>query len=167
VERGIDFEALLTELARAEVEFIVIGGVCGVLHGSSMMTNDLDIVFARGKENRERLVRVLHGVEASYRDTRPDRLVPTEYDLASPLPHLLMTRFGRLDLLGSAHGGLTYEDLFRRTILVSLDSGVKVRILDLRGLIEMKETANRDKDKLHVMHLRHVLEERRKRGEEL
>jgi len=161
VERGVDFETLLTELARAEVEFIVIGGVCAALHGSPMMTNDLDIVHSRGTENRRRLARVLRSVEACYRDSLPERFVPTENDLASPLH----TKFGKLDLLGSAHGGLDYEDLLWRTVFVDLESGVKVRILDLRGLIEMKEAANRDKDRVHLLHLRHVLEERRKRDE--
>lgn len=165
MERSVDFESLLTELARAEVEFIVIGGVCAALHGSSMMTNDVDIVHSRGTENRRRLARVLRSVEACYRDSLPERFVPTENDLASPLHHLLITKFGRLDLLGSAHGGLDYEDLLWRTVFVDLESGVKVRILDLRGLIEMKEAANRDKDRLHLLHLRQVLEERRKRGE--
>lgn len=161
MERGVDFETLLTELARAEVEFIVIGGVCAALHGSPMMTNDLDIVHSRGTENRRRLARVLRSVEACYRDSLPERFVPTENDLASPLH----TKFGKLDLLGSAHGGLDYEDLLWRTVFVDLESGVKVRILDLRGLIEMKEAANRDKDRVHLLHLRHVLEERRKRDE--
>lgn len=165
MEPGTDFEALLTELARAEVEFIVIGGVCAALHGSPLATQDLDIVHSRGEKNRKRLARVLRSVEACYRDSLPEKYVPTEHDLASPLHHILITRLGRLDVLGSAHGGLGYEDLLRRTMCVDLDTGVQVRILDLRGLIEMKEAANREKDRLHLIQLRRVLEERQKRGE--
>ncbi|NOT30659.1 MAG: hypothetical protein HOP15_09460 [Planctomycetes bacterium] len=159
-----DFEALLTELARAEVEFIVIGGVGAVLHGVPIGTFDLDIVHSRGAESRRRLVRVLAALEACYREHLPERFVPTEHDLASPLHHLLTTRLGKLDLLGTAHTGLDYEELLPRTTLVALATGVQVRVMDLRGLIEMKEQAGRDKDKLHLILLRRVYEGRKKPG---
>ena len=38
-----DDQALLTRLLGQQVEFIVIGGFCGVLHGVSLITKDLDI----------------------------------------------------------------------------------------------------------------------------
>jgi len=160
-----DFEALLTELARAEVDFIVIGGVGAVLHGVPIATFDLDLVPSRSAENRKRLARTLDGLEACYREHLPRRFVPTVEDLASPLHHLLATRLGNLDVLGTAHAGLDYEDLLPRTTLVPLETGVRVRVLDLRGLIEMKERSARDKDKLHLILLRQAFEERRRRGE--
>lgn len=159
-----NFEALLTELARAEVDFIVIGGVAAVLHGVPIGTFDLDLVHSRSAKNRRRLARILREVGACYREHLPERFVPTEHDLASPLHHLLMTRMGNLDLLGTAHTGLDYEELLPRTTSVSLETGVQIRVMDLRGLIEMKEQAGRDKDKLHLVLLRQAFEARGKQG---
>jgi hypothetical protein len=48
-----DFGALLRVLFDAGVEFIVIGGVAGVAHGSARLTRDLDVVYARSPENLE------------------------------------------------------------------------------------------------------------------
>ena len=38
-----DDKALLSRLKAHEVEFVIIGGVCGVMHGVPMVTTDLDI----------------------------------------------------------------------------------------------------------------------------
>ena len=50
-----DFEKALAMLTSGGVEFIVIGGVAGTLHGSAFITQDLDVVYARNRENIRRL----------------------------------------------------------------------------------------------------------------
>lgn len=40
-----DFERALGTLTAAGVDFIVIGGVAGALHGSAFLTQDLDAVY--------------------------------------------------------------------------------------------------------------------------
>lgn len=42
-----DFEKLIGALVQADVEFIIVGGAAAVAHGSSRLTQDLDIVYAR------------------------------------------------------------------------------------------------------------------------
>ena len=42
-----DFEKAMATLTGGGVEFIVIGGVAGTLHGSAFITQDLDVVYAR------------------------------------------------------------------------------------------------------------------------
>jgi hypothetical protein len=42
-----DFEGLLRALADGDVEFIIIDGAASVLHGSSRLTQDLDVVYGR------------------------------------------------------------------------------------------------------------------------
>ncbi len=51
-----DFRALFRELDDRKVEFILIGGVAATVHGSSRLTQDLEIVYRRSAENVERLV---------------------------------------------------------------------------------------------------------------
>ncbi len=46
-----EFRALLEALARADVEFIVIGVVAASIHGSPVVTSDLDIVDRLRPEN--------------------------------------------------------------------------------------------------------------------
>ena len=41
------------------VDFVVIGGIAGIAHGSSYPSYDLDLAYARDHENIERLVAAL------------------------------------------------------------------------------------------------------------
>src|SRR5437879_11912351 len=50
-----DFEKALATLTGVGLEFIVIGGVAGTLHGSAFITQDLGVVYARKGENIRRL----------------------------------------------------------------------------------------------------------------
>ena len=38
-----DDQALLSRLQDQKVEFVIIGGFCGVMHGVSLVTRDLDV----------------------------------------------------------------------------------------------------------------------------
>lgn len=55
----IDFPKLLRLLTEHEVAFIIIGGVAAVIHGSSRLTQDLDVVYQRSPQNLTRLVQAL------------------------------------------------------------------------------------------------------------
>ena len=56
-----DFEKALAALKGGAVEFIVVGGVAGVLHRSAFTTQDLDVVYSRSRENIIRLATALNG----------------------------------------------------------------------------------------------------------
>jgi hypothetical protein len=60
-------QAALAVLAAEGVEFLVIGGVGAVLHGSAMLTHDLDIWPKRTPDNLERLARALRTMHARIR----------------------------------------------------------------------------------------------------
>jgi hypothetical protein len=49
-----DFVLILETMVRHQVDFIVIDGVCAVLHGAPRTTLDLDLVHSRGSENLPR-----------------------------------------------------------------------------------------------------------------
>jgi hypothetical protein len=57
-------------MGEARVEFIVVGGVAGVLQGAPIVTFDLDLVHRRTPENVQRLLGVLSSLHARYRDPR-------------------------------------------------------------------------------------------------
>lgn len=73
-----------------------------------------------------------------------------------------MTSAGPLDLLGSIVGGRGFPDLLPRSSWLDLGSGLRVRLLDLEALIEIKEELGREKDRAQVLLLRRTLEQRRR-----
>ena len=158
-----DFFAALRILAEHKAEFVVIGGVGAVMRGAPITTFDLDIVHSRAADNLERLHAALVQLDASYREHTPKVLRPKLEDLALPGYHLLITRFGPLDVLGSVAKGASYADLASRSELFEIAPGVRVRVLALDALIELKEATNREKDRAVLPVLRRTLEEERRR----
>lgn len=157
-----DFLQMLTVMVKHQAEFIVIGGVCGVLHGSTLATKDLDIVHHRTEENLSRLLTALQELHAYYRGRGGQRLAPRKEWLAADGPNLLRTRLGDLEL-GTVSPSRGYDELLPHTELFPITEEVKVPILDLPTLIQVKQEAGRDKDKLAVIMLKATLAEKQKR----
>ena len=158
-ENVADFSAILKVLARHEVEFIVVGGVCAVLLGAPVATFDLDIVHSRTQENLDRLARALGELDAHYREHLPRHVSPAREALAKSGHHLLITRFGPLDVLGSIGEDDDYPTLVSRSEGVQVDRDVSVRILDLDTLIEVKQKTARAKDRYMLEILRAMKED--------
>ncbi|HUT53700.1 MAG TPA: hypothetical protein VM658_09930 [bacterium] len=157
----IDFPELLKALSAAGVDYIVVGGVCAVLHGAPLSTFDLDLVYSRDRENLVRLDQALKELESHYR-MKPEA-APDAHLLDGPGHHLLMTRLGPLDLLGSTVGGEGYQELIAHTETVDLGVGKTVRILDLPTLIRIKQSLARDRDLAVLPILKKTLEEKGKK----
>ena len=153
--KSADFGALVRVLGDAHVEFIVIGGYAGIVHGGPVPTFDLDIIRRRTPENTARLLRVLDDLQAYTRLDRR-RLRVEESHLEGTGALLLATRLGPLDLLGTLNDGRGYEELLPHTDLFEI-AGHAIRVLDLPTLIDVKAAAGRDKDKLAVAHLVAIL----------
>jgi len=62
-----NFLEILKVLKEYQVEFIVVGGVCAVLHGAPISTFDLDLVHSRAPNNIDRLMVALKTLDAHYR----------------------------------------------------------------------------------------------------
>jgi predicted nucleotidyltransferase len=158
----MDFPKLLQTLSEHGVEFIIIGGVAAVIHGSSRLTQDLDVVYRRNPQNIARLVQALRE-QAPYLRGAPPGL-PFQWSEATirmGLNFTLETGLGPLDLLGEVTGGGRYEDLFDHTIEVEV-FGCRCRCLDLEALIRTKRAAGRPKDLEAIAELEAILEERQK-----
>jgi hypothetical protein len=153
-----DFEKALATLAGSGVEFIVIGGVAGALHGSAFMTQDLDVVYARNRENIRRLAAALQPHQPYLRGA-PEGL-PFHWDertIRNGLNFTLTTSFGDLDLIGEATGGGGYEDLLPHSREVS-GFGARFRLLNLDKLIVLKRAVGRPRDLAVVAELQGILE---------
>jgi hypothetical protein len=159
-----DFRSLLTLLAGARVEFIIVGGAAATAHGSARLTQDLDVVYRRTPENISRLVRAL-APHAPYLRGAPPGL-PFSLDektLRNGLNFTLTTKLGALDLLAEITGGGFYEDLLPHSIRLNLYD-VECLCLGLERLIYVKRAAGRPKDLEVLAELETILDEQGGRG---
>lgn len=159
-----DFGGLLRALATGGVEFIVIGGVAGIAHGSARFTRDLDVVYGRSPDNLRRLTAALLPLEPYLRGAPPG--LPFRFDLDTVrrgLNFTLRTTRGELDVLGEIAGGGGYEALVAHSRELEM-FGVRCRCLELDKLIQVKRAAGRPKDLEAIAELEALWEERRRRG---
>lgn len=155
-----DFERLLKTLAEHRVECILIGGVAATAHGSSRLTQDIDVVYSRSSENIDRLVEAIAGLHPYPRGAPPG--LPFHWDrptIERGLNFPLTTDVGDLDLFGEIVGGGAYEDLLPHTLKIK-PFGVECLCLDLEFLIRVKRAAGRPKDLEAIAELEAILQER-------
>lgn len=155
-----DFAALLRRLLSAHVEFILIGGVAGNVHGSARATYDIDVLYRRSADNLARIVEALAPLEPYLRGAPPG--LPFTFDidtLRRGLNFTLTTSEGDIDLLGEVTGGGTYDDLLPASEEVPL-FGLSCRCATLEALIRMKRAAGRPKDLEALAELEALREER-------
>jgi hypothetical protein len=155
-----DFLLILRTLSAHDVEFIIVGGVCGVLHGAPISTFDLDLVHSRAPENVERLLTALKELDARYRDPGRRLIRPGKAQLSSPGHQLLLTKGGPLDLLGEIGSQRGYKQLLTDTVTIEVSPDLQVRVLTLEALIKEKEGMAGDKDKAVLAILRKTLEQK-------
>jgi len=160
---AVDLAQIIPPLVRARVDFILIGGMAGIMHGSARVTFDVDLVYSRTHENIERLAAALTPHDPYLRDAPPS--LPFSWDaktIRSGLNFTLTTSLGDIDLFGEVAGGETYSDLLPHSFDVDAFA-VRFKCIDLPTLIRIKEAAGRPKDREAVAELRILLEESEKK----
>ncbi len=156
-----DEKGLLLRLCERKVEFVVIGGVCGVLHGVSLVTQDLDICCPFTPENLRRLEAAVKGLNPRHRLTANKLPFELTDELCAALKNLfLQTDIGILDCLGEVAGIGRYDQALQRSIVQSMSYG-EFRILDIDALIASKEAVGRERDLLAVRMLRGIKERKK------
>ena len=156
-DRGpVQFYELLRSLVEGNVDFIVVGGVAAVLEGAPVSTFDLDIVYFLDETNIDRLAGVLEELHAVYVDPGGRSIRPTSERLRGGGHHLLRTRHGRLDVMGSVGNALTYPGLLSQSRNQTV-RGLEIIVLGLEALIATKESADRPKDRAVLDLLRETL----------
>lgn len=134
-----------------------------MLHGVPLATFDLDLVPEGSAANLDRLHSCLVSMNAFYRGRGDERLPPERSHLDHRGHILLVTDFGPLDVLGYIGKNWTYERLFDRTEIVDCD-GMKLRILDLETIVQIKKELPREKDQASLPLLESALERKRQNG---
>jgi hypothetical protein len=141
-----DFRALLQALGSAGVRFVVVGGAAATAHGSARLTNDLDIVYARDRENVDRLVRALTPLRPYLRGAPAG--LPFVWDAETVrrgLNFTLDTSAGPIDVLGEIIAGGGFEELVPKSVCLRI-FGLDCLCLGLDALIANKRAVGRPKD---------------------
>jgi len=166
-DAATDFEALLGALVDADVLFIVVGGIAGILHGAGRATYDLDVVYDRSPSNLARTVGALAAFKPYLRGAPPG--LPFRWDaatLASGLNFTLTTTAGAIDLLGEIPGGGDFAALRPHTVALAM-FGRTITCITLDQLIHVKRAAGRPKDLEAIAELEHLAARRESSGDAL
>jgi predicted nucleotidyltransferase len=155
---------LLHRLVAHGVDFVVVGGVAMVLHGSSRNTNDLDIVYATDAANLEALGEAMIELGAKLRDVPDDvPFVPDARTLRQISVLTLDSDDGRIDLLVAPAGSPSYARLRARAERIAV-GGAAFLIASLEDLESMKRAAGRPKDLIDLEEIEVIRRLRRQRG---
>jgi hypothetical protein len=160
VERRAEFqpEAVIDLFGRHRVRYILIGGLAGITHGAPIVTQDIDVCYARDRENLEALAAALAEVHAELRGADPGP--PFRLDaktLANGDAFTFTTDVGAIDILGTPAGTSGYDDLAATAEPFDL-FGHRVLVAAIADIIRMKRAAGRPKDLLAVEQLGALLD---------
>ena len=165
------FEPIFGALNRAEVRYVVVGGVAVVLHGHVRATVDLDLVIDLSPDEARKAIEVLLSL-----GLRP--AVPVEaIDFADPdirarwvSDHGMLVfpmrdpndPFRHVDVF--TRSPIEFEELMSRSEVVQLHGQV-VRVASIPDLISMKRTAGRSQDLADIEKLEAIIREREAKHE--
>jgi predicted nucleotidyltransferase len=157
---------ILAVLAEHGVDYVVIGGIGGVLHGSPMTTNDLDVVPALKKANMDSLAAALNEMNARILSHEAPDGIEVEWtakDLQRWIVDFrflnVMTDYGQLDLIHRPEGTTGYQELAANAEEMDLDD-VVIRVAALEDIIRSEQAVARERDLEQLPTLRLLLEER-------
>jgi predicted nucleotidyltransferase len=155
-----DLTDIIERLAKAEVDFVLVGGLAAVTYGSSMATQDIDICCSLAPDNLLRIQSALANLNPVHRMTT--NLVPlelTEKNCMSLKNLYLETDWGQLDCLGEILGLGGFEEVKHLSETIELD-GIECRILQIDALITAKKAMGRPKDIETIKQLEVIQRER-------
>ncbi len=144
---------LLERLNKHAVEYVLVGGVAAVVHGSQLVTGDVDICAPLDAPNLARIVAALSDLQTKFRMTPDRRPLPLEPEELAGFKNLyLETDLGQLDILSEIAGVGDYSAVALHTVTLDL-GGTTCRVLDLDALILSKKALGRPRDLQAVIEL--------------
>jgi predicted nucleotidyltransferase len=151
-----DLHLLLQRLADAGVGFVVVGGYAGMMHGSALITQDVDVCAVLSAGNLEKIRRAFADINPVHRQTHR-RLSFLEHPApGQPLENLyLRTDQGVIDILSSILGVGDFARLRQNAIELPM-FGRTYPVISIEDLIAAKEAVGREKDLLAAKELRAI-----------
>jgi predicted nucleotidyltransferase len=166
-----EIEGVLEALNRAQVRYLVVGGVAVVLHGYLRTTADLDLIVQLERENVLRAVRALGDIQ--YRPRAP---VSAEAFAEREMREQWIREKGLavFSLWSPAHPTLEidlfvtepfeFEAVYARALRVPLKR-TEVTVIGLEDLIALKRQVGRPRDEEDIAALESLKDAQRQREE--
>ena len=123
---------LFAILDKSQLEYITIGAFGALLHGSGVLSDNIDIVPSTRPANLDRLRQAYIALNARTPKNKQLRLDPGEQPKALTR---MLTRSGPLNIILTPAGTNGYDDLRRKAIREPLGFGVRTTLASLDDII--------------------------------
>ena len=137
---------LLRRLVAQKIEFVLVGGLAAIAHGSAAVTEDVEVCIRFDEATLTAVLRALEGTNPK------ERMNPARRPLGSaPLRFVrnrklfVATDEGVIDFLGELTGLGTLERVAANAVTLQL-ADFPVRVMGLQDLIASKRALARPKD---------------------
>ena len=145
----LDAQRIFDQLARHEVDFVLVGGLAAQTHGNTRMINDVDVIPAPDPQNLARLAKALRALQARVLNPGHENLEIDAVMLPRATIWQLATPHGDIDVLHEPPGVAPYPELRERALVIALDD-VRVPVAGRDDLIRMKLARGRPVDRADV-----------------
>lgn len=153
-----NLKALLKRLLDYNVDFVLAGGLACVVHGSPLVTQDVDICVFFDDLQIAKLREALKDLDPKFRmnpNFKPSFLDHPKR--SSELKNIyLETSLGILDMMSELQPVGDFQAVSRSAVTIRL-YGHDCKVVSLEDLISIKEMMSRPKDKEALLHLREIL----------
>jgi hypothetical protein len=132
-----DLKALLKNLLEHEIDYVLIGGFAGVVYGSTIVTQDLDICAAITEEQVKKLRKALKDLNPRHRmnpNVKPSFLDYPK-DIKGTNNIYLETDLGILDIVSETQPAGDFTEIKRRSLEISLYE-YRCRVISKENILE-------------------------------
>lgn len=153
-----ELQRLLERVVRAEIDCVLVGGYAAMVHGVSLVTQDIDFCTHFSRGNLER-------IHAAVADLHPYHFLTPQclpFEIPPGFEHGLHnlyigTDLGRLDCVGEVAGIGDYAAALAESLPLQLPYG-RVFMLSRKAMIRAKSALDRPRDRIAVLELRAIEE---------
>ncbi|MBN1378204.1 MAG: hypothetical protein JXA04_03120 [Gammaproteobacteria bacterium] len=151
--RLASFEAIVVALEKADVRYLIAGGLAVNAHGYGRMTFDVDLVIQLERKNLERAIQalVLLGfrplvpvLAKDFADPEIRQHWTTEKNMVVFQMHSDQHPETRVDIF--VNEPFDFDTEYSQALVGEVIPGFSVRFVSIQTLIEMKKAAGREKD---------------------
>jgi predicted nucleotidyltransferase len=154
------FLNLIDKLRDSNVEFVIIGGLAGIIHGTTRTTQDIDVCCSFTPENILKLFNAIKDTQPVHRMNPSRPVLELNSNNIKDFKNLYLdTDIGQLDCLNEVQGIGTFDEVLKNAITINIDER-NYQVLSLDALIKSKKSLNRPQDKQDVTQLEAIKEAR-------
>ena len=158
------FLNLVDRLRDNDVEFVIIGGLAGIIHGTTRTTQDIDICCKFTPENILKLFDAIKETHPVHRMNPNRPVLELNSNNIKDFKNLYLdTDIGQLDCLNEVQGIGDFDEVFKNAITINIDER-NYKVLSLDALIRAKKSLDRPQDKHDVIQLEAIKEARQQEG---